>query len=376
MNKGKDESPASPARRKIILGGAALTLFPVNLFGNLLQSVFDPSARDPFVNPLDKELAFESRAVEYFRKNYGEKAARLAAITLDAYRHGRNSDFPHDPLLHLAMIRQESGFGDTRFLISPVGAVGSAQVMPNIARKEPFNLKTVYEPQNYKTARAAHLKYTEPLNAAFRAVLSRIQQISENPEFKRLYSGVAAFRNEWGFVDEGVMPPDIRKKYRSAVAEAKKQFMQGSENIAGLVFDYISSLQQSADFGQKLDASYRLYEDELGSMVFRDYRKGDVRRLRVDFEKKLEPKVLRSEAELRRADERLVNELVVPPSYKEMQRLTTKFGGNKVLAVASYNAGEDRIRNAMLVPRFAETWDYISNVFYNYYSFRRDLGLK
>ena len=350
----------SGGRRKMIFGGmAALALSP---FKGL-------------VGPFNEEPNFEKKAVEYFKENHGEKAGKLASIAFECYRIHGKSDYPYDPVLFLSQIRQESNFGDPKLLISPVGAVGSTQVMPDTAEREPFNLKVVYNPTYYKEARKIHRKHSSTLRGSFYEVLEGIQKMTKNPEFETIYREFEGHRNKWGFIDEKEMPEDTRKWYERDLEKAREEFSRKTgREFSDKVFDYLKKLKQYDEFREKLDEVYTLYEDTLGSMIFQDYTEGYVSKMRNNLGKKLKPLELRPEERLLELEHRICDKLVLPGSYREMQRLMKKFEGNPLLAVAAYNAGENRIRNRS-IPHITQTVNYVSRTFDNYTTFRNDLGL-
>jgi hypothetical protein len=352
----------SEGRRKIIFGGmAALALSPFK----------------GWVDPLIEEPNFRIKAVEYFEENHGERARKLASIAFDCYdKYGKNAEYPYDPILFLAQIKQESNFGDPKLLISPVGAVGPTQVMPDTAEREPFNLKVVYNPLYYKEVRKIHRKHSFPLRRSFYKVLEGIQKITENTEFETIYRKFEGHRNKWGFIDTEEMPQDTRKWYERDLEKAREEFSRKmGREFSDKGFDYLEKLKQYDEFREKLDEVYTFYEDNLGSMIFQDYTEGDVRRMRNNLGKKFKPLELKPKEKLKELEHRVCFELVSPGSYKKMLRLMKKFEGNSLLAVAAYNAGEWRINNKK-VPHIGETWDYVSLIFRNYTVFRNDLGLK
>ncbi|MFH1237678.1 MAG: hypothetical protein V1648_04745 [Candidatus Aenigmatarchaeota archaeon] len=358
-------------RRKFVLGipfGAAL------LHGTLHSQ---EKRRDPFVPTLSTPVE-EVEAVEYFRKNYGENAERLAKITFSSFRGYADTEFPHDPLLHMALLRQESNFGDRKLYISPAGAMGPAQVMPSTALGHTFGLDVVYNPDYFIKLRKASGEHSGSLSAATNSAFAALDSLYKDPSFKKTLGDFDAYRNAWGFIDESRMPVADRGKYAAAMSEAKKAFFDGAgKKVSDAVFDYLFGKGNREGFDDEREKMYRLYEDELGSMIFKNYANGDARRARaslvnpdIKFEKRLD---LKPQKDLESMDQRACDELVIPGSYREMQRLTKKFKGNYLLSVASYNAGDGRVRNGILVPGIRETWNYISHVFHNYFTFTKAL---
>lgn len=351
----------SEGRRKLILWG------PVALASLSFKDM---------VGPFNEEPNFEKKAVEYFKENHGEKAGKLASIAFDCYdKYGKNAEYPYDPVLFLSQIRQESNFGNPKLFISPVGAMGSTQVMPDTAEREPFNLKVVYNPPYYKEVRKIHRKHSYPLRRSFYKLLEGIQKITENTEFETIYREFEGHRNKWGFIDTEEMPQDTRKWYERDLEKAREEFSRKmGREFSDKGFDYLFNLHQYNEFDEKLDEVYTFYEDNLGSMIFQDYTEGYVSKMRNNLGKKLKPLELKPEETLLESDHRACDKLVLPGSYREMQRLMKKFEGNPLLAVAAYNAGENRIRNRS-IPYITQTVKYVSLTFDNYTTFRNDLGL-
>ena len=367
-------------RRKIILGtSAALVSSPFGLFGNIVDAFQQGNRyRDPFVSPYNRELSLHIKAKEYFRNYYGEKAGKLADMSFDCLNKYWKKDHPYDPLVFLGQIGAESNFGDTRTFVSKVGAVGSTQVMPYIAEKPPFNLK-VYHPDYYKETKKDRDNNRGNLMNLEGKALVAIHKITSEETFKKLYSGFDEYRNEFGFTDLKLMPPGEKEKYDRLMKDAEEQFFnEMGREASDMVFRYLFRSEQRKYLDEKVDERYDRYADEIGELIFMDYRKGTISRIRNDefWPLKNAPK-LKPEKEYADIEQRPIDDLVVPPSYREMQRLMREFGGNPITAVAAYNAGQSNIREGgKLPPPFRETWNYLGRVFWLYQQFCKDLGVE
>lgn len=367
-------------RRKIILGtSAALVSSPLGPFGELVD-VFQKGDRyrDPFVSPFNRELSLHIKAKEHFKNYYGDKAGKLADMAFDCLNKYGKKDHPHDPLIFLGQMGAESNFGDTRTFVSKVGAVGSTQVMPYIADKPPFNLK-VYHPDYYKETKKERDENRENLMNLEGRALVAIHNITSEETFKKLYSEFDEYRNEFGSIDLKSMLPKEKEKYDRLMEDAEDQFFKKmGREVSDMVFRYLFSSEQRKDFDEKVDERYDRYVDEIGELIFVNYRKGTISRMRNDKLRRLKPAPkLKPEKEYADIEQRPIDELIVPPSYREMQRLMREFDGNPITAVAAYNAGQSNIREGgKLPPPFRETWNYLGRVFWLYQQFCKDLGVE
>jgi soluble lytic murein transglycosylase-like protein len=75
----------------------------------------------------------------------GARFAHLLEVTLKKYN---NSKYPVDPLLFMALMRRESAFN--HLAISPVGAAGLTQIMPDTGKG--LGMKKIYKPEYFKEA--------------------------------------------------------------------------------------------------------------------------------------------------------------------------------------------------------------------------------
>lgn len=102
----------------------------------------------------------------------GKAESEYAPILESVIERSRKAKwYPLDPLLFMAMMRQESNFKSRE--VSPVGAAGLAQFMPGTARD--MGMKNIYEPDYLEKARAL-LKRERELEQEAKALIPLIRR--------------------------------------------------------------------------------------------------------------------------------------------------------------------------------------------------------
>ncbi len=344
--------PESKIRRNII---KSAILSPIIFSGAALTA----EQKNPIygLSDNDKKRYDERQVVNFFTDYYGEKAGKIASITMDYYK--KNDDVAFDPLLYLGQIRQESDFGNPLFMISWVGAAGPTQVMAENAGREPFNLDVFHNPEYYRKTREEYIKRAPKMRKTILQKENTLKNVSRNSMEKSEADIIEAVERDINFFDNNhVLERD---------SFARNFIESGGMDI---LFETEKGKQEYRNFKEMVKSAYMNYEDELGSMVYRGYRKGDVRKMR---NRVIKPVEIRSQKELEEIDQRFVDEIIIPKSYKEMQRLSDKYE-NPLIAVAAYNCGEGNISNPRRLPRITETLDYVSWVFHNFNSFFKNLS--
>lgn len=115
--------------------------------------------------------------VEHFGLHYPDLSALLeseprARRVLDevlAATRAHKDVYPVDPLLVLALIKQESSYQST--VVSSMGAAGLMQFVPSTGRL--MGLEPIYKPEMYKEGRGAHLRSARLLSQAEEAMKER-----------------------------------------------------------------------------------------------------------------------------------------------------------------------------------------------------------
>jgi len=187
--------------------------------------------------------------------------------------------YPVDPLLFMALIKKESGFDPSA--VSPVGAAGLTQIMPETAKE--LGMKNIFLPEYYFEAVSLMKSEREAKNKA----LSSLFQIQEEETLTH--------------------------------AEQARTLMQ-----------------ESITLGLKRAELYERYEKEL--LKNRD-------------------------------DERLQASTAIEYGLKYFAGLMKQYKGDISLALASYNAGEYRVRDFNGIPPYKETVNFRNRIltYYNDY---------
>jgi soluble lytic murein transglycosylase-like protein len=95
---------------------------------------YDPAGKDPLDSSW--KSAVQGRGSQY------------ASLLETVIKTGNRYEYPVDPLLFMALLKQESGFNPRT--VSHVGAVGLAQIMPRTARN--LGMSKIFEPDYYQEA--------------------------------------------------------------------------------------------------------------------------------------------------------------------------------------------------------------------------------
>jgi hypothetical protein len=191
----------------------------------------------------------------------------------------KDTIYPVDPLLFMALMKRESGFDPTA--VSSVGAVGLTQIMPETAKE--LGMNNIYAPGYYYEAEVLMKKEREKKAAA----LSSLYEIN----------------------DENNLP----------IAERARSLMQ-----------------ESLELGRRRADLFDQYEKDL----------------------------LKN-----RRDERLQAATAIEYGLKYFSGLMKRNNGDISLALSSYNAGENKVRDFNGIPPYKETVGFRNKVLEYYHDY-------
>jgi hypothetical protein len=191
----------------------------------------------------------------------------------------KDTIYPVDPLLFMALMRRESGFDPTA--VSSVGAVGLTQIMPETAKQ--LGMNNIFAPGYYYEAGALMKKEREKKAAA----LSSLYEINDENDL--------------------------------LIAERARSLMQ-----------------ESLELGRRRAELFDQYEKEL----------------------------LKN-----RKDERLQAATAIEYGLKYFSGLMKRNNGDISLALSSYNAGENKVRDFNGIPPYKETVGFRNKVLEYYHEY-------
>ncbi len=154
----------------------------------------------------------DERPNAVWKKMMGEKHGGLTGYLERAFEEGKGADHWVDPLLFLALIKQESGFDPKN--VSSVGAAGLTQIMPQTAMG--LGMKNIFLPPYFKEAQE-YLKQERKLR---RKALDLVSQI--NTENMMVLTGQAR-----ALMQESMA---CRKNRRELFARYEKDLLQKGDD--------------------------------------------------------------------------------------------------------------------------------------------------
>ena len=150
-------------------------LTPENVaFVNYVFNEFAKKAPETGSNPFGFEKYNGKGGVNQgptWKNTLGRDASRYIPLIQTAIEEYKNARYPVDPLLFLALMRQESGFDPNS--VSAVGAVGLTQIMPGTAKH--LGMKNVFVPAYFLEA-SSFLKRERQLKAKAMALIAEITE--------------------------------------------------------------------------------------------------------------------------------------------------------------------------------------------------------
>ena len=128
------------------------TLTPENMtFVNEVYDQFLELAPEAALKKFDLEKAMDPEdwgSPTSWRQIVGEEGARFVPFVEAAAKKHNNGKYAVDPLLFMALMRRESAFN--HLAVSPVGAAGLTQIMPDTGKV--LGMENIYKPDYFKKA--------------------------------------------------------------------------------------------------------------------------------------------------------------------------------------------------------------------------------